>query len=77
MSKENKNKSESLKKLLEKPSIMEAFKICGSVGGSSTSPKKVAASRKNGFAPCKNGKKRGRPFKKDSLHGNGFKSVYE
>lgn len=77
MSKDNKNKSEKLKSLLQKPSIMEAFKLSGAVGGSSTSQKKIAASKRNGLLPCSPGKKRGRPFKNSSGNGHGFKSIHE
>lgn len=52
-------------RLVDAPSeVREFFKQCGAKGGSSTSDKKAASSRKNGFVPCKPGKARGRPKQK-------------
>lgn len=45
------------------PDIKEFFVQTGRKGGSSTSEKKINAVRKNGCAPCKPGKFRGRPPK--------------
>lgn len=52
-----------LEKMKTHPAVQEYLKQLCSNAGSSTSEKKAKAARKNGLAPCKPGKFRGRPPK--------------